>query len=210
MESASGRRASEKSSRTATEKKGPLEAFLRRGERELKAEIRAAQRLLLEVAEGTRHVSPEQLVAAEVTEASKSSSKGCPVGPTKLASSARLGDGPGNLGLGSLPSGGELQLDVGTLTSHQDVVERHHKACEFRYQLNSFLYLVLCIYYIMYHLYTLVFWSRSQRRSGMSLACALVHGRAPFCFSVTARQLGASPPLISAAFAGSLLGFFEA
>lgn len=68
----------------------------------MKAEIRAAQRLLLEVAEGARHVSPEQLVAAvaEVPEAL-----------------------PALPGLGM---GGELQLDVGTLTSHQDVVERHH------------------------------------------------------------------------------------
>ena len=69
----------------------------------MKAEIRAAQRLLLEVAEGARHVSPEQLVAAEVAEV-----------PEAL---------PALPGLGM---GGELQLDVGTLTSHQDVVERHH------------------------------------------------------------------------------------
>ncbi|CAK9099002.1 unnamed protein product [Durusdinium trenchii] len=81
------------------------------GERELKAEIRAAQRLLLEVAESARHISPERLTATQL-----SSLKAAPPEPASL---------PALPGFGSQGSGDSMgvQLDVGTLTVHQDAVE---------------------------------------------------------------------------------------
>lgn len=70
-----------------------------RGERELKAEIRAAQRLLLEVAEGARHLSPERLAAP------LANAKGAPL-------AAPL---PALPGFGTPPASGGVELDVGSL-----------------------------------------------------------------------------------------------
>eukprot|EP00439_Symbiodinium_sp_Y106_P017136 s2104_g2.t1 len=72
---------------------------LSRGERELKAEIRAAQRLLLEVAEGARHLSPERLTAP------LANAKGAPL-------AAPL---PALPGFGTPPASGGVELDVGSL-----------------------------------------------------------------------------------------------
>ncbi|CAJ1370480.1 unnamed protein product [Effrenium voratum] len=79
-----------------------------RGERELKAEIRAAQRLLLEVAESARHLSPERLTAPSL-----SSIKAAPAEPASL---------PALPGFGTGASTG-VQLDVGSLAAHDEAVE---------------------------------------------------------------------------------------
>ncbi|CAJ1438777.1 unnamed protein product [Effrenium voratum] len=78
------------------------------GERELKAEIRAAQRLLLEVAESARHLSPERLTAPSL-----SSIKAAPAEPASL---------PALPGFGTGASTG-VQLDVGSLAAHDEAVE---------------------------------------------------------------------------------------
>ncbi|CAK9096710.1 unnamed protein product [Durusdinium trenchii] len=76
-----------------------LRERMARGERELKAEIRAAQRLLLEVAESARHISPERLTATQL-----SSLKAAPPEPASL---------PALPGFGSQGSGDSMgvQLD---------------------------------------------------------------------------------------------------
>ncbi|CAJ1353875.1 unnamed protein product [Effrenium voratum] len=79
-----------------------------RGERELKAEIRAAQRLLLEVAESARHLSPERLTAPSL-----SSIKAAPAEHASL---------PALPGFGTGASTG-VQLDVGSLAAHDEAVE---------------------------------------------------------------------------------------
>lgn len=85
-----------------------------RGERELKAEIRAAQRLLLEVAESARHISPERLTASQMAVKAAAPKADAPVGP-----------GPPLPALPGFGTGGSSSVleDVGTLTAHDDIVE---------------------------------------------------------------------------------------
>ncbi|CAL1173683.1 unnamed protein product [Cladocopium goreaui] len=84
------------------------------GERELKAEIRAAQRLLLEVAESARHISPERLTASQMAVKAAAPKADAPVGP-----------GPPLPALPGFGTGGSSSVleDVGTLTAHDDIVE---------------------------------------------------------------------------------------
>eukprot|EP00434_Breviolum_minutum_P019035 symbB.v1.2.016781.t1/scaffold1290.1/size126440/2 len=84
------------------------------GERELKAEIRAAQRLLLEVAESARHISPERLTASQVTKAGASA--------VPAATPAPLPALPG-FGTDHASSSSVTGLDAGTLIAHDDIME---------------------------------------------------------------------------------------
>eukprot|EP00435_Cladocopium_sp_Y103_P007394 s2067_g2.t1 len=89
------------------------------GERELKAEIRAAQRLLLEVAESARHISPERLTASQMAvKAAAPKADAAVAGPGPSISPM-----PALPGFGTGGSSSSVMQDVGTLTAHDDIVE---------------------------------------------------------------------------------------